>query len=171
MYVYPIPTEPRRRRLGALGAGLPRPEPRERKNNNNNNDNPKANTDNANTTTTNYYYYVSNTQLILTNADTEPLELSRYRANLHTKTLDFSWFDSSVILMLRGRTLMSIGNFTAMLSQRILVGIINFGREIGCTAPTLRGRVGHLPAWCYVVMLEFRIVTPASSTMTGCFLV
>ena len=46
-----------------------------------------------------------------------------------TKFLDFSGFDSSVILLLRGGILMSIGNSPEMLSQQILVGIILVGRS------------------------------------------
>ena len=46
----------------------------------------------------------------------------RTSASLRTKTLDPRGFDSGGILMLRGGTLMSVGNFTAILSQRILAG-------------------------------------------------
>ena len=49
-------------------------------------------------------------------------------ANLRTKILDFRGFYSSVILILRGGILMSIGSFSKSLSQRILVGIILVGR-------------------------------------------
>ena len=52
----------------------------------------------------------------------------RPAANLRTKILDFRGFDSSRILILRLGILMCIGNFTKMLSQRILVGIILVGR-------------------------------------------
>ena len=41
-----------------------------------------------------------------------------------TKILDFEGFNSSIILMLRGVILMSIGKFPDILSQAILVGII-----------------------------------------------
>ena len=44
------------------------------------------------------------------------------------KILDFRGFDSSIISILRGGTLMSIGNFLESLSQAILVGIILVGR-------------------------------------------
>ena len=47
--------------------------------------------------------------------------------------LDFREFDSSVILILRGGILMSIGSFPESLSQQILVGIIHIRREIGRT--------------------------------------
>ena len=40
-------------------------------------------------------------------------------ANLRTKVLDFRGFDSSIILILRGGILMSIGNFPESLSQAI----------------------------------------------------
>ena len=52
-------------------------------------------------------------------------------ANLRTKIVDFRGFDSIVILSSRGRIPMSVGNFPEMLSQQILVGIINLSREIG----------------------------------------
>ena len=49
-------------------------------------------------------------------------------ANLPTNIMDFGGFDSSIILMLRGGLLMSIGNFLESLSQAILVGIMLVGR-------------------------------------------
>ena len=49
-------------------------------------------------------------------------------ANLRTKILDFRGFDSSRILILRGGTLMSIGNFPESLSQAILVERFLIGR-------------------------------------------
>ena len=55
-------------------------------------------------------------------------------ANLPAKIVDFRGFDSSIILILRGGILMSIGEFPESLSQRILVGI------------SLVGRLG-VPAW------------------------
>ena len=48
--------------------------------------------------------------------------------NLRTKIMDFTGFDSSRILSLRGVILMSIGDFPESLSQLILVGIILVGR-------------------------------------------
>ena len=48
-------------------------------------------------------------------------------ANLRTTILDLRGFDSSRILILRGRSPMSIANFPESLSQRILVGIISVG--------------------------------------------
>ena len=45
-----------------------------------------------------------------------------------TKILDFGGFDSSRILVLRGGTLMSTGNFLEGLSQGVLAGIILVGR-------------------------------------------
>ena len=53
-----------------------------------------------------------------------------HMANLRTKILDVRGFDSSRILILPGRILMSIGNFPESSSQRILVGV-NLSREIG----------------------------------------
>ena len=53
-------------------------------------------------------------------------------ANLRTKILDFRGLDSSIILMSRGGTLMSIGNFLETLSQQILVGRFLVGR-LGAT--------------------------------------
>ena len=49
-------------------------------------------------------------------------------ANLRTKILDFRGFDSSIISILRGGVLMSIGEFPESLSQAILAGIISVGR-------------------------------------------
>ena len=49
-------------------------------------------------------------------------------ANLRTRILDFTGFDSSIILTLRGGILMSIGNLPEVLNQQILVGIILAGR-------------------------------------------
>ena len=49
-------------------------------------------------------------------------------ANIRTKILDFKGFDSSIVLMSRGGTLMSIGSFLESLSQQILAGIILVGR-------------------------------------------
>ena len=48
--------------------------------------------------------------------------------NLPTSIVEFRGFDSSIILILRGGILMSIGDFPEMLSQAILVGIILVGR-------------------------------------------
>ena len=49
-------------------------------------------------------------------------------ANLCTNIMDFRGFDSSIILILRGGVLMSIGDFSGSLSQAILVGIMLVGR-------------------------------------------
>ena len=49
-------------------------------------------------------------------------------ANLRTSIMDFRGFDSSIILILRGGILMSIGDFLEDLSQAILVGIMLVGR-------------------------------------------
>ena len=49
-------------------------------------------------------------------------------ANLPTKIVDFRGFDSSVILILRGGILMSIGDFPESLTQAMLVGIMLVGR-------------------------------------------
>ena len=57
-----------------------------------------------------------------------------HTANLRTKILDFGGFDSGGILILRGGTLMSIGNFPQSLSQQILAGIILVGR-LGVGSP------------------------------------
>ena len=53
--------------------------------------------------------------------------------NLPTNIVDFTGFDSSIILNLRGGILMSIGDFPESLSQAILVGIMLISREIGRT--------------------------------------
>ena len=45
-----------------------------------------------------------------------------------TNIMDFGGFDSSMILILRGGILMSIGDFLEDLSQAILVGITLVGR-------------------------------------------
>ena len=49
-------------------------------------------------------------------------------ANLRTRILDFSGFDSSITLILRGGISRPIGNDPEMLSQGILVGTILVGR-------------------------------------------
>ena len=49
-------------------------------------------------------------------------------ANLPTNIVDFRGFDSSVILIERGATLMSIGDFPEILSQAMLVGTMLVGR-------------------------------------------
>ena len=49
-------------------------------------------------------------------------------ANLHTKILNFTGFDSGRILSLRVGILMSIGSFPESSSQAILVGMILGGR-------------------------------------------
>ena len=50
-------------------------------------------------------------------------------ANLPTNIMDFRGFDSSIILILRGGILMSIGDFPEEgLSQATLVGIMSVGR-------------------------------------------
>ena len=51
----------------------------------------------------------------------------RATANLHTNVLDFRWFDSSIILILRGGILIPTGNFPEDLRQAILVGTILVG--------------------------------------------
>ena len=53
-----------------------------------------------------------------------------YTANLRTNIMDVRGFDSTMILMLRGAILMSIGNFPEVLSQAMLVEC-NVIREIG----------------------------------------
>ena len=57
------------------------------------------------------------------------LSLSLYIANLRTKILDCTGFGPSIILILRGGSLMPIGNFLESLSQAILAGIILGGRS------------------------------------------
>ena len=53
---------------------------------------------------------------------------SPHTAILRTNIMDFSGFDSSIILIIRGGTRMSIGDFPESLSQAILVGIMLVGR-------------------------------------------
>ena len=53
---------------------------------------------------------------------------ARYTPNLPTNIMDFRGFDSSIILILRGGVLMSIGDFPESLSQAMLVGIMLVGR-------------------------------------------
>ena len=59
-----------------------------------------------------------------------------HTANLHTNIMDFGGFDSSIVLILRGGILMSIGDFEEDLSQAMLVGIMLVGR-LGVSAPGL----------------------------------
>ena len=48
--------------------------------------------------------------------------------NLPTNIVDFRRFDSSIILIERGRILMYIGDFPESLSQAMLVGTMLVGR-------------------------------------------
>ena len=54
--------------------------------------------------------------------------------NLRTKITSFRGFDASVILILRGGILTSIGSFLQMLSQRISIGIVLAAR-LGVARP------------------------------------
>ena len=49
-------------------------------------------------------------------------------ANLRTKILDFTGFDSSIIFILRGGIPRPIGNLPESLGQAILVGVMLVGR-------------------------------------------
>ena len=53
---------------------------------------------------------------------------NRRTANLRTKILDFRGLDSSIISIIRGGILMSIGNRLESSSQAISVGILLAGR-------------------------------------------
>ena len=55
------------------------------------------------------------------------LRITRHTVNLPTNIADFRGFNSSMILMLRGGILMSIGNSPESLSQAMLVGIMLVG--------------------------------------------
>ena len=57
----------------------------------------------------------------------EQIELT-CTANLRTKILDSTGFDSSIILIIRGGILMSIGDFPESVSRAILIGIMLVGR-------------------------------------------
>ena len=71
-------------------------------------------------------------------ASLSPVEFGR---SPYFKILDFSGFDTNVILILRGGILMSIGYFPESLSQEILAGIILVGRLVGASpVRTLRAR-------------------------------
>ena len=59
----------------------------------------------------------------------QSIELGQTTPNLLTSIMDFRGLDSSMILILRPRILMSIGDFPESLSQAILVGIM---LVIGC---------------------------------------
>ena len=48
--------------------------------------------------------------------------------SVSAKILDFREFDSCIILILRGGTLMPIGSFPEVVSHRVLVGISLVGR-------------------------------------------
>ena len=52
---------------------------------------------------------------------------SQLCASLPTSIMDFRGFDPSIILILRGGILMSMGDFPESLSQAILVGIMLVG--------------------------------------------
>ena len=76
--------------------------------------------------------------------------------NPPTNIVDFGGFDSSVVLILRGGILMSIGDFPEVLSQAMLVGC-NVSREIGRMAcfcgvrPAKYYRCHRVPIMCYVL--------------------
>ena len=53
-------------------------------------------------------------------------------ADLHTKILDCRWFDSSIISVLRGGMLMSMGSFPEV-SKSSDLSMDNLSREIGRT--------------------------------------
>ena len=53
-------------------------------------------------------------------------------ANLRTNIMDFRGFDSSIILILRGGILVSIGDFPESLSQAMLVGLMLVGKPGVC---------------------------------------
>ena len=61
-------------------------------------------------------------------------------ANLRTNLMDVRGFDSSRILILRGGSVMSIGNFPELLSQAILAGIILYSREVWRATPIAKAR-------------------------------
>ena len=61
-------------------------------------------------------------------------------ANFPTNIMEFRGFDSSIILILRGGILMSIGDFPESLSQAMLAGVTLVG-GLGVTTPAVR----HLP--------------------------
>ena len=52
------------------------------------------------------------------------IDCLRPTANPRTNIMDFRGFDSSIILIIRGGIIMSIGDFPESLSQGILVGIM-----------------------------------------------
>ena len=60
-------------------------------------------------------------------------------ANLGTNTVDFRGFDSSIILILRGGIVMSIGDLPESLSQAILGGIMLVGKTCSSLTVLRRG--------------------------------
>ena len=64
-------------------------------------------------------------------ADMSKPDIASFRhthtANLPTNIMDFRGFDSSIIFILGGGILMSIGDFPESLSQAILVGVTLVG--------------------------------------------
>ena len=63
-------------------------------------------------------------------------------ANLRTKILDLRGFDSSIILNLRGGTIMSIGEVPESLSQAFVVGISLVGRlGVRCASRVLHAEL------------------------------
>ena len=56
------------------------------------------------------------------------LRISEYTPNLPTNIADFRGFDSSMLLLLNGGILMSIGDSPEILSQAMLVGIMLVGK-------------------------------------------
>ena len=74
--------------------------------------------------------------------------------------MEFRGFDSSIILIIRGGILMSIGDFLESLSHAILVGIMLVGRlgvVIAARAKALSGREG--PRAYYTIIINATILT------------
>ena len=63
-------------------------------------------------------------------------------ADLRTKILDFGGFDSSIISVLRGGILMSMGSLPEILSQAILAGIILVVGRLGESVRPLPRLIG-----------------------------
>ena len=87
-----------------------------------------------------------------------------FPANILTKILEFRGFDSSIILISRGRIIKSIGNFPEGLNQRILVGITLVGR-LGVSRESPPRRARSLSSTCRGKTGSWRSATSAAGCL------
>ena len=95
-----------------------------------------------------YIYIYIGTEVSLRSRPSAPAPCLRQHrtTNLGTKILDFRGFDSSIILIIRGGILVSMGEVLESLSQESSKRN-NLSRDIGCP---IRGASAHLQTTCRV---------------------